>query len=67
MQVKLRIGEGLRKINGSVYLLVEKRDLEHLGVNMDDPKALDSLELIKQDDSGKHGNFISYWKSRPVD
>ncbi|MEK6820294.1 MAG: hypothetical protein AABX71_01135 [Nanoarchaeota archaeon] len=59
------IEKKLIEINGSFYLPVSRQHLEHIGI--DAVKAIQTdkeKKIIIRDDSGKFGNFISFWKPK---
>ena len=53
MQKRIKIVEN----NGVLRLPIYEDMAEHLGIKAGD-------EIIAQDDEGKHGRFISFWKPR---
>jgi len=49
-----------RNINGSWYILVRPSFARHLGL---EGTAGESAEMEMQDETSKHGNYISAWKT----
>ena len=51
-------------ISGSTYLLIKPSHRRHLGITDEDFKFGTRWNMQTQDETGKHGNYISTWMKK---